>query len=140
MKFLDVRTTLSVQVHPSDAYKELIPPGDTGKTEAWVVPEAGPGARIYADLKPGADPDVVRQAKSAGSVGQLHPEAWRCCSSTGWNRALIEHWDHLDPKTGKGRPLQVEQAIAGRNRHMFVAIAWHHALTGDCAAGSVVRS
>src|ERR1700680_4244160 len=37
LKFLDVSKTLSVQVHPSDDYPELIPPGDTGKTEAWVV-------------------------------------------------------------------------------------------------------
>ena len=42
LKFLDVSTALSVQVHPSDAHTELIPAGDTGKTEAWVVLEAGP--------------------------------------------------------------------------------------------------
>jgi mannose-6-phosphate isomerase class I len=28
---------LSVQVHPSDVYPDLIPTGETGKTEAWVV-------------------------------------------------------------------------------------------------------
>ena len=44
LKFLDVSETLSVQVHPSDDYPELIPAGDTGKTEAWVVLEAGPEA------------------------------------------------------------------------------------------------
>jgi mannose-6-phosphate isomerase len=48
LKFLDVQGTLSVQVHPSDAHKELIPSGDTGKTESWVVLEKGPEARIYA--------------------------------------------------------------------------------------------
>ena len=54
LKFLDVRKALSVQVHPSDAHLELIPPGETGKTEAWVVLEADADSRIYAGLKPGA--------------------------------------------------------------------------------------
>ena len=41
LKFLDAHEMLSVQVHPSDAHPELIPAGETGKTEAWVVIEAG---------------------------------------------------------------------------------------------------
>src|SRR5579864_2546072 len=40
LKFLDAREMLSVQVHPSDVYPDLIPAGETGKTEAWVVIEA----------------------------------------------------------------------------------------------------
>src|SRR5277367_2945720 len=40
LKFLDVREMLSVQVHPADDKVELLPPGETGKTEAWVVLEA----------------------------------------------------------------------------------------------------
>ena len=34
LKFLDVSQGLSVQVHPSDAHKELIPAGDTGKNRS----------------------------------------------------------------------------------------------------------
>ena len=45
LKFLDVREMLSVQVHPPDDMTGLIPQGDTGKTEAWVVLEAEPGSR-----------------------------------------------------------------------------------------------
>jgi mannose-6-phosphate isomerase len=41
LKFLDVHEMLSVQVHPPDSKFELIPRGETGKTEAWVVLEAG---------------------------------------------------------------------------------------------------
>src|SRR5262245_219870 len=52
LKFLDAREVLSVQVHPSDRQTEYIPAGETGKTEAWVVLEAGPESRIYAGLKP----------------------------------------------------------------------------------------
>src|SRR5579862_7833786 len=70
LKFLDVSKTLSVQVHPSDEYPELIPTGDTGKTEAWVVLEAGHEARIFAGLKPGTSADVLRQAVALGTVAE----------------------------------------------------------------------
>jgi len=52
LKFLDVRETLSVQVHPSDLQTQYIPAGESGKTEAWEVLEAGAQSRIYAGLKP----------------------------------------------------------------------------------------
>ncbi len=41
LKFLDVRDTLSVQVHPSDRQTQYIPVGEGGKTGAWVVLETG---------------------------------------------------------------------------------------------------
>jgi mannose-6-phosphate isomerase len=53
LKFIDAHEMLSVQVHPSDAHKDLLPAGETGKTEAWVVLGAGTASRIYAGLKPG---------------------------------------------------------------------------------------
>jgi len=40
LKFLDAQEMLSVQVHPSDAQSDLLPAGETGKTEAWIVFEA----------------------------------------------------------------------------------------------------
>ena len=39
LKFLDARDVLSVQVHPADGRTDLLPPGESGKTEAWVVLE-----------------------------------------------------------------------------------------------------
>jgi mannose-6-phosphate isomerase len=68
LKFLDAHEMLSVQVHPSDANKSLLPPGETGKTEAWVVVEAAPESRIYAGLKPGTTPDDLRRALTNGTV------------------------------------------------------------------------
>src|SRR5664280_1212408 len=62
LKFLDAGEMLSVQVHPSDAHPDLLPPGETGKTEAWVVIEAGPKSRIYSGLKPGATEADLRKA------------------------------------------------------------------------------
>src|ERR1039458_7994447 len=62
LKFLDAREMLSVQVHPGDAHTDLLPAGETGKTEAWVVLEAGPESRIYAGLKQGTTADDLRRA------------------------------------------------------------------------------
>src|SRR5581483_3602562 len=67
LKFLDVQKVLSVQVHPSDAYGDLIPGGNTGKSEAWVLLEQGPEARIYAGLKAGTTND---QAIANGGVAE----------------------------------------------------------------------
>jgi len=68
LKFLDAREMLSVQVHPSDAHSDLLPAGETGKTEAWVVLEAGIKSRIYAGLKPCATKAVIRQAVAHGDL------------------------------------------------------------------------
>ena len=53
LKYLDAREMLSVQMQPADAQTDLLPLGETGKTEAWVVLKAGTKSCIYAGLKPG---------------------------------------------------------------------------------------
>ena len=53
LKLLDARETLSVQVHPGDAYAQKRH-GKRGKTEAWVVLSCDPGAKIAYGLKEGA--------------------------------------------------------------------------------------
>ena len=81
LKFLDARDMLSVQVHPSDRQTDYLPAGEHGKTEAWVVLEAGPESRIYAGLNPGTT--ARRSAAGAGEPdgggpsGQLQAEARR---------------------------------------------------------------
>lgn len=45
LKLLDAREMLSVQVHPGDEYAQEHE-GKLGKTEAWVVLAANPGARL----------------------------------------------------------------------------------------------
>ena len=135
LKFLDVRQMLSVQVHPSDAHAEFIPAGDTGKTEAWVVLAEGTEARIYAGLKPATTADVLREAMAHGTVadhlasftpkpgdGVFIPAG--TVHALGDDVVVFEvqqnsdvtfrlyYWDHFDPKTGRRRPLQVDQAMA----------------------------
>jgi mannose-6-phosphate isomerase len=70
LKFLDAREMLSVQVHPSDTHPDLIPAGETGKTEAWVVIEAGNKSRIYAGLQPGTTASDLRHALADETIAE----------------------------------------------------------------------
>ncbi|HMP80254.1 MAG TPA: hypothetical protein PKD54_12440, partial [Pirellulaceae bacterium] len=68
LKFLDARLDLSVQVHPNDRQAALLDPPDLGKSEAWIVLQADPGARIYAGTKPNVSRKEFQAALAAGSV------------------------------------------------------------------------
>jgi len=134
LKFLDVHEMLSVQVHPPDGKADLIPKGETGKTEAWVVLEAEPASHVYAGLKPGTTVENLR-ALSKQTVNNcltsFTPQRGQgifieagVVHSLGDGVVVFEvqensdvtfrlyDWDHIDPKTGCPRPLQVEQALA----------------------------
>jgi len=125
LKFLDAKEMLSVQVHPA---------GETGKTEAWVVLEAGEKSRICSGLKPGATEAGLRHAITNGLVADqlacFNPKPGDAVftpggmvHSLGGDIVVFEvqqnsdvtyrlfDWNHVDAKTGKARPLQVEEAI-----------------------------
>jgi mannose-6-phosphate isomerase len=134
LKFLDVEKMLSVQVHPRDDQKDLIPAGDTGKTEGWVVLEAKPSGRIYAGLKPGVTADDLktldndnvddRLASFQPSLGQAVLIEAGTVHALGDGVMVFEiqensdvtfrlyDWGHVDAKTGKPRELQVDKALA----------------------------
>ena len=135
MKFLDVHEMLSVQVHPTKANTNLLPSGETPKTEAWVVLEAGIQSRIYAGLKPDTTEANLRRALTNGTVADhlacLTPTPGDAIflragtvHSLGGDLVVFEiqqnsdvtfrlyDWDHIDPKTGKPRALQVDKAMA----------------------------
>ncbi len=134
LKFLDARELLSVQVHPSDRQTTYLPAGDTGKTEAWVVLEAGPGSRVYAGLRPGTSAHSLRAAVSNGVLADhlayFAPKPGDAIflpagtvHAVGGGAVLFEvsensdvtfrlyDWDHVDAGTGRPRALQVDQAI-----------------------------
>jgi len=137
LKFLDVREMLSLQVHPADDRKDLLPAGDTGKTEAWVVLEAGTKSRIYAGLKPGTTADDLRRAIASGVVadnvasfapkqgdgvlvpaGTVHSLGDVVVFEIQENSDVtfrLDDWGHVDPKTGRPRALQVDQALSAIN-------------------------
>jgi mannose-6-phosphate isomerase len=134
LKLLDVKQRLSVQVHPSDADKNLIPAGDTGKTEAWIVLEVGPEARIFAGLQADTTADSLRRGILEATVadqlasftpkpgdavliraGTVHSLGDVVVFEVQQNSDVtfrLYDWDHFDPRTGQRRPLQVEQAMA----------------------------
>jgi mannose-6-phosphate isomerase len=132
LKFLDAREMLSVQVHPSDASNVG---GEAGKTEAWVVLEAGAKSRIYAGLKPGITEVDLRRSLANGTVADevacFAPKPGDAVfvppgtvHSLGGGVVVFEvqqnsdvtfrlyDWDRVDLMTGQPRPLQVDQALA----------------------------
>jgi mannose-6-phosphate isomerase len=69
-KYLDCQRDLSVQVHPDDAVAARLNPPDLGKTEAWVILDAAPGARVYAGLRPGLNPTSLAREIAAGRTAE----------------------------------------------------------------------
>jgi mannose-6-phosphate isomerase len=135
LKFLDARDTLSVQVHPDDRHTHLLPAGQRGKTEAWVVLHADPESRIYAGLKPGLGPNDLRRALReqtlSNCLDSFIPQPGDCfflpagtVHALGGGVVLFEvqqnsdvtfrlyDWDRVDAKTGQPRQLHIEQALA----------------------------
>jgi mannose-6-phosphate isomerase len=135
LKFLDAHEMLSVQVHPSDDSSELIPAGDTAKTEAWVVIEAEKRSQIYAGLKSGTTAGILRESLLDGTIAEhlesISPKAGDAVfipagtvHTLGNDVVVFEvqqnsdvtfrlyDWGHIDTETKELRPLQVEQAFA----------------------------
>jgi len=134
LKFLDAHEMLSVQVHPGYPPDRPVPEGEKEKTEAWMVIDAGKESRIYAGLKPGATPDILRQSIAnrtladhlacftpkpgdgvfipAGTVHALGGDVvvFEIQQNSDTTFRLYD-WGHIDAKTGKQRALQVDQAL-----------------------------
>ena len=70
LKLLDARRDLSVQVHPDDAYA-LAHEGKYGKSEAWYILDAEPGARLVYGVD--AEGEKLRAIVEAGQLEEhLH--------------------------------------------------------------------
>jgi len=132
-KFLDCNCTLSVQVHPNDQQAAKLIPPDLGKTEAWVVLAADPGAKIYAGLKTNATPASIASVINAGRLEEhLHsyePQVGDCllipagtvhALGAGLVVAEIQQasdttfrlfdWNRVDA-SGQPRPLHIERSL-----------------------------
>jgi mannose-6-phosphate isomerase len=134
LKFLDAREMLSVQVHPADSNKDLLPAGERGKTEAWVVLDADPESKIFAGLNEGTNEDSMRRDIEAGSVerdlasfaphigdgvfieaGTVHAlgggvVVFEVQQNSDVTFRLYD-WNRIDKKTGKQRELHVQEAL-----------------------------
>ncbi len=133
LKYLDCQRVLSVQVHPDDNYGATMPQPDRGKTEAWYVIDADPGAVLYAGLQPGIDAQRLASAIESGNTQAclhvLYPKPGDCvfipagtvhALGAGLLVAEIQQasdctfrlfdWNRVDNE-GQPRPLHIEQAM-----------------------------
>jgi mannose-6-phosphate isomerase len=78
LKLLFTDEPLSIQVHPDDAFAQSIGQPN-GKTEAWYVLAAAPGAKVALGLKCRLTPQQLRHAIDDGSISDL----------VGWQTARV---------------------------------------------------
>lgn len=136
-KFLDAQRDLSVQVHPDDERARMLDPPDLGKTEAWFILHADPGAVIYAGLKRGFDRQALEREIHRGTtelcLNRIEPQPGQCVFiPAGVVHALgaglvvaeiqqasdttfrIYDWNRVGPD-GKPRALHVAQGLDAIN-------------------------
>lgn len=72
-KFIDANDRLSIQVHPDDAYAHSreAHTGFHGKTEAWYILDAAPGATVTYGLSRPSSREEFAAAVAAGTVEEL---------------------------------------------------------------------
>lgn len=130
VKFLDAGTNLSLQVHPDESYTRRHPECPP-KTEAWIILDAEPGAKVYRGLLPETTPEAFRRALAEGRAldhvvahdvarGDCVYLPSGICHALGAGLLVAEvqtpsdvtfrvwDWDRNDP----ARPLHLEQSFA----------------------------
>ena len=134
LKFLDTRQPLSVQVHPDDAYA-LSHEGKPGKSEAWYILDAAPGAQLVYGID--THGESLRSVLDAGKLesclcrtevhagdvfyipaGTIHAlgSGIRCYEIQQASDLTYRLWDWgRIGKDGKPRQLHIEQAVAVSN-------------------------
>lgn len=133
LKLIDAQDRLSVQVHPDDAYARQNE-NKLGKTEAWVILRAEPGARLVYGIREGVSREELRQAAENGAeiesllrfvpvkAGDVFFIPSGTVHAIGKGIVLYEiqqssdvtyrfyDWNRLD-KEGKPRQLHIRQAV-----------------------------
>ena len=134
LKLIDARESLSVQVHPNDAYAAENEHGKLGKTEAWLILEAPKGSQLVYGIKPGTTLEELKAACEQGAAvepllrrvdvkpGDVCYIPAGCVHAIGAGILLYEiqqssdityrfyDWDRVDAK-GNKRELHLEKAL-----------------------------
>lgn len=135
-KFIDAGDHLSVQVHPDDSYAHTVEAhtGFHGKTEAWYILRAEPGADLIHGLARPTDRAAFAQALADGGLESLLRRVPARAGDTVFVPAGTIHainagimlfeiqqksdltyrvydYDRRDAKTGQSRELHVERAL-----------------------------
>jgi mannose-6-phosphate isomerase len=133
IKLLDASADLSVQVHPDDQLARVLEgPGACGKSEVFVVLQAGPGACMLSGWMPGVDEAAVRAAVAAGDLerllnrvpvaagdvldipaGRPHAIGAGCLVAEVQQNCELTYrlWDYGRLENGQPRALHLEQAL-----------------------------
>ena len=134
LKFIDAADSLSVQVHPDDAYAGRVENGKLGKTEAWLILDAPQGSQLVYGIQPGTTLPALRTACEAGAAvesylrrvdvnpGDVCFIPAGCVHAIGAGIMLYEiqqssdvtyrfyDWDRVD-KNGNRRELHIDKAL-----------------------------
>ena len=70
-KFIDANAWLSIQVHPNDAQAQALEGEPRGKTEAWVVLNADPAAKLVVGVRPGTGRARLAHAIEQNTLDEL---------------------------------------------------------------------
>lgn len=71
IKLLDAADWLSVQVHPDDEQAARLEGNPRGKTEAWVILAADPGAKLVVGVEPGTPREAIAEAIRENNLEDL---------------------------------------------------------------------
>ena len=134
IKFLDAQEHLSVQVHPDERMARKLGGNVRVKNEAWYVLHAEPDGAIYRGLNEGVTKEsfvqAIRDGAVASTLRRIRVKPGECYYlPSGTVHALgagvvvaevqtpsdityrVYDWDRVDPATGQGRDLHVEQSL-----------------------------
>lgn len=70
-KYVDAEDVLSLQVHPDDRLAKKFGEEDPGKTEAWIVLHASPGATLIVGRSPGTTLERMAEGLKEGNIEGL---------------------------------------------------------------------
>jgi mannose-6-phosphate isomerase len=130
LKLLFTSEPLSIQVHPGDAYAQSMGLAN-GKTEAWYILSAAPGAKVALGLKQRLTQQQLRESVDDGSIADL--VVWQTVlpddvifvpagtiHAIGAGLVIAEIQQHSDATFrlfdhGRQRELHIERAIAVAN-------------------------
>lgn len=135
LKLISAGDMLSVQVHPDDAYARKNEHGKLGKTEAWVILDAEPGAQIVYGIREGVSREALASACEEGGAavqaclnkvnvkpGDVYYIPAGMVHALGGGVTLMEiqqssdvtyrfyDWDRVDAQ-GKGRELHIQKGL-----------------------------
>ena len=144
LKVISAEDLLSVQVHPDDAYAGANEGGKLGKSEAWAILSAEPGAEIVYGVREGVTRESLAEACREGgaavrdclsrvrvSAGEVYNIPAGMVHALGGGITLLEiqqssdvtyrfyDWDRRDAQ-GKSRELHVQKGLDVTNVDMHL--------------------